>query len=170
MKKVFFILFSFLLVFACDDKTKQENLPSTNLQSVKLKKKLSDSLLTGSTYLSVYSQVYSTTEHKTNDLTATVSIRNLNKRDTVYVTKANYFDTKGDLVKSYIKEPIFVKPLQTIEIIIDEKDATGGTGAKFVFDWSAAKNVQAPYFEAIMVTTYGQQGLSFTTQGIPITE
>jgi len=58
--------------------------------------------------------------------------------------------------------------MQTIEIVIDEKDKTGGTGANFAFDWLMTKNTNAPYFEGVMITTYGQQGLSFTTQGVLI--
>lgn len=170
MKNVLLLTAVVLFLFGCDKQEKQDALPSNNWQSIKWNKILKDSLDTGATYLSVYSQIYSTTEHKTHDLTATVSIRNINKRDTIFVKNANYFDTKGDLIRTYFKEPIFVKPMQTIEIVIDEKDKTGGTGANFVFDWLAPENAQEPYFEAVMITTYGQQGLSFITQGIPINE
>ncbi|WP_452229193.1 MULTISPECIES: DUF3124 domain-containing protein [unclassified Lacinutrix] len=170
MKNVLLVTLVVLSVFGCDEKAKYDALPSTNWQSIKWEKKLNDSLKAGSTYLSVYSQVYSTTEHKTHDLTATVSIRNINKRDTIFVKNANYFDTKGDLTKTYFEKPIFIKPMQTIEIVIAEKDKSGGTGANFVFDWLTPKNAQAPFFEAVMITTYGQQGLSFTTQGISINE
>lgn len=169
MKKCCLVILAILLV-ACNEKEKYDALPSTNWQSIKWEKQLDTSLHRGSTYLSVYSQIYSNTEHKTHDLTATVSIRNVNKKDTVFVKNANYYDTKGDLKKTYFETPIFIKPMQTIEIVIDEKDKSGGTGANFVFDWLTANNSQAPFFEAVMITTYGQQGLSFTTHGIEIQE
>ena len=58
--------------------------------------------------------------------------------------------------------------MQTIEIVIDENDIEGGTGANFIFDWLATKSTHAPYFEAVMISTSGQQGLSFTTKGVDL--
>ncbi|QRM90874.1 DUF3124 domain-containing protein [Lacinutrix sp. WUR7] len=170
MKNVLLLSAVVLFLLGCDQQEKKDALPSNNWESIKWNKPLSDSLERGATYLSVYSQVYSTTEHKTHDLTATVSIRNINKRDTIFVQNAKYYDTKGDLIRTYFEAPIFVKPMQAIEIVIAEKDKSGGTGANFVFDWLVPDNAQEPYFEAVMITTYGQQGLSFTTQGIPIND
>ncbi|MGB1210762.1 MAG: DUF3124 domain-containing protein [Lacinutrix venerupis] len=168
MKKTIFLFFIVLLIFNCNNDVTNEALPSNHLEKYKWNNKLEDSLVSGSTYLSVYSQIYSITEHKKLDLTATISIRNINKRDTVFIKSANYYDTKGDLIRTYLTTPIFVKPMQTIEIVIDEKDQTGGAGANFVFDWLAPEKVNSPYFEGVMITTYGQQGLSLTTQGVEI--
>ena len=170
MKNISLLLFVILLVFGCNQKTENEALPSNNWQTMQYNNILNDSLVSGASYLSVYSHIYSKTEHKTHDLTATVGIRNINKRDTIFIKNANYYDTKGDLIRTYFKSPIFLKPMQTIEIVIDENDRSGGSGANFVFDWLVPKNGQAPFFEAVMITTYGQQGLSFTTQGITINE
>ncbi|WP_299254323.1 DUF3124 domain-containing protein [uncultured Lacinutrix sp.] len=170
MKKVSLLIFVSLFVFACGKNTKNDKLPSNNWEAMQWNNKLDTSLVSGASYLSVYSQIYSTTEHKTHDLTSTVSIRNINKKDTVFIKSAKYYDTKGDLMRTYFESPIFVKPMQTIEIVIDEKDKTGGTGANFVFDWLAPKKEKAPYFEGVMITTYGQQGLSFTTKGVIINE
>lgn len=170
MKNMSLLVFVILLVFACEDKTKNPTLPSNNWEAMTWKTTLSDSLHSGSSYLSVYSEIYSYTEHKKHDLTATVSIRNINKRDTVFIKNAEYYNTKGELIRTYFDTPIFVKPMETLEIIIDENDKSGGSGANFVFDWLVPKNAHIPYFEAVMITTYGQQGLSFTTQGLTIKE
>ncbi|MBB3122729.1 putative lipoprotein NlpE involved in copper resistance [Mesoflavibacter sabulilitoris] len=168
MKNYLFLILLVFVVLGCNHKTENEALPSNNWQAMKWTESLSDSLVSGSTYLSVYSHIYSTTEHKTHDLTATVSIRNINKQDTIFVKNASYYDTKGNLIRTYFNSPIFVKPMQTIEIVIDEKDKSGGSGANFVFDWLVSKQSNKPYFEGVMITTYGQQGLSFTTRGIEI--
>ncbi|AUC81876.1 DUF3124 domain-containing protein [Lacinutrix sp. Bg11-31] len=170
MKNVSLLIFVSLFVLACGKNTKDDVLPSNNWEAMQWNSKLDTSLVSGATYLSVYSQIYSTTEHKTHDLTATVSIRNINKSDTIFIKNANYFNTKGDLLRTYFEAPIYVKPMQTIEIVINEKDKSGGTGANFVFDWLAPKKEKAPYFEGVMITTYGQQGLSFTTKGVIINE
>jgi hypothetical protein len=76
-----------------------------------------------------------------------------------------YYDTHGQVVRSYFEKTIFIAPMQTVEIVIAETDVEGGTGANFLFDWQAPAGAQEPYFEGVMISTSGQQGLSFTTQG-----
>ena len=60
--------------------------------------------------------------------------------------------------------------METVEIIIEEQDIEGGSGANFVFDWAIKNAKNPPLFEAVMISTYGQQGLSFTTRGVQIFE
>ena len=55
--------------------------------------------------------------------------------------------------------------METIEIVIGEPDREGGTGANFVIDWSISPDVVEPLFECVMISTTGQQGLSFVTEG-----
>jgi hypothetical protein len=124
-----------------------------------------DSLQKGSTYLSVYSHIYSLSEKRTSDLTVTISMRNTSQTDTLFIAKAEYFDTHGKSVKNYIDKPIFLTPMETVEIIIEQNDASGGSGANFIFDWMIKKSAPEPIFEAVMISTSGGQGLSFTTQG-----
>ena len=126
---------------------------------------LEDSMISGSTYLSVYSEIYSQSEHRTHNLTATVSMRNTNLSDTVFIDKAAYFDTHGNPIRSYFDKPVFIAPMETVEIVIDEVDREGGTGANFLFNWRIKPTSNEPLFEGVMISTSGQQGLSFTTQG-----
>lgn len=122
----------------------------------------------GKSYLPVYSQIYQLNTKRIHDLTITVSIRNLSLIDTMYILKAEYFDSRGDFIRSYFQHPVYVKPLETIEIVIDELDNAGGTGAKFLFDWAVKNQSIAPLFQAIMISTSGQQGLSFVTEGVQL--
>ncbi|MBK8501815.1 MAG: DUF3124 domain-containing protein [Saprospiraceae bacterium] len=127
-----------------------------------------DSLIQGHSYLSVYSQIYSNTEHRTHNLTATISIRNVSEMDSIYIIKAMYFDTEGHLLHNYFENPVYIRPLETVAIVIAQKDNEGGTGANFLFDWATRPGTAEPLFEGIMISTSGQQGLSFTTNGIRI--
>lgn len=124
----------------------------------------------GKTYLPVYSHIYHIHEHRTFDLTVTVSMRNVSTTDTVFIIKADYFNTVGENIRQYIKSPIYLIPLETLEIIISEQDLEGGSGANFVFDWAMKNDMNPPLFEAVMISTNGQQGLSFTTRGVPVFE
>jgi len=125
-----------------------------------------DSLDLGKSYLSIYSQIYSSTVNKAYNLTAMVSIRNTSEMDTLYILKADYYDTHGKLIEKYVDKTIFLAPMETIEIIINEKDIAGGTGSNFLFNWKIQNNSSTPLFEAVMNSTLGQQGLSFTTQAV----
>jgi hypothetical protein len=92
------------------------------------------------------------------------SLRNTSEKDTVYLLKAEYFDTHGTSIRTYFNHPIYLAPLETTEIIIDEMDVEGGTGSNFIVEWKTPKDFPEPLFEGIMNSTVGQQGLSFTTQ------
>lgn len=126
---------------------------------------LNDSLKSGTTYLSVYSNIYSQTEQTTHNLTVTVSMRNISRVDTIFIANAEYYDTEGKLIRTYFDKTIYLKPMETVEIVIDQEDSVGGTGGNFLFSWKIKPNSNEPFFEGVMISTYGQQGLSFTTQG-----
>lgn len=123
-------------------------------------------LISGQSYLSIYSHIYSQTEHRQHNLTATVSMRNINQEDTIHISRADYYNTNGQLIRSYFNKPIFVAPLETVEIVIDERDQHGGSGANFIFEWRKPLMAYEPLFEAVMISTSGQQGISFKTTGI----
>lgn len=162
------ITFFLLLIFAapsCQDTDSLSSIDPVNWDKRKADLSGMDSLQSGRTYLSVYSEIYSQDEHQTHDLTATISMRNTSTSDTIYVLKAEYFDTKGQSIRTYFNQPIFLAPLETVEIVIDELDRSGGSGANFIFDWQKEKQTYEPIFEAVMISTYGQQGISFVTQG-----
>ena len=156
-----------LLIISCADRAQKEvsSIDPVNWNNRTATISEQDSLLKGTSYLSVYSEIYSETEHRTHNLTSTISMRNTNLKDTIYITQAEYFDTKGNPIRTYFDEPIYIKPMETVEIVIDEKDQSGGTGANFLFQWSTKPNSHEPYFEGVMISTSGQQGLSFTTEG-----
>lgn len=165
MKPVFTIILVAFFIFSCENEKEFSSINPVNWSKRVVNHQLSDSLVAGSTYLSVYSQIYSQSEHRTHDLTATVSLRNTNKIDTIFIEKAEYFDTKGMLIRSYFNKAIYIVPMETVEIIIDENDKIGGSGANFLFEWKTNPTSHEPLFEAVMISTSGQQGLSFSTQG-----
>lgn len=161
--KSMLLLSAVTFLFACD----VEEIPESKWPS-RIANLPSDSLEAGHSYLSIYSKIYSNIEHRTHSLTATVSIRNVSQFDTVYLTKADYYDTNGNLLRTYLDHPNYVAPLETVEIVIAEKDDLGGSGANFLFDWAIHPGTPEPLFEGIMISTIGSQGLSFTTKGVRV--
>jgi hypothetical protein len=165
MKPILLLIPILILLQSCTEQERVSSVNPVNWSRKTIDYLLSDSLIAGTTYLSVYSEIYSQTEHRTHSLTATVSMRNVNLKDTVFVEKATYFDTKGHAIRTYFDRAIFIAPMETVEIVIDELDIEGGTGANFLFEWKIRPNSAEPLFEGVMISTSGQQGLSFTTQG-----
>ena len=163
---LFLLLLLGFVFIACDNNKEVSSISLENWNKRTVNHKLNDLLISGTSYLSVYSQINSITADKTQDLIATISMRNTNRQDTLYIIKAEYFNTSGELIRSYFKQPIFIGPLETVEIIIDQIDKEGGTGANFLFDWKIKPTSNDPLFEGVMISTLSQQGLSFTTHGI----
>jgi len=153
-----------VLLFSCNEKKEISSISVENWTKRAVNLTSQDSLEYGKSYLSIYSEIYSRNEQITHSLTSFVSMRNTSEADTIYLLRAKYYDTHGKLVRKYFDSPIFLAPLETTEIIIDEIDVSGGTGSNFILEWKIPKNCPEPLFEGIMTSTMGQQGLSFTTQ------
>lgn len=168
MNLKFLSLLGLLLIFSCKENGSVSSIHPENWTKRTARNIDKDSLEYGKSYLSIYSQIYSISEHRTHGLTAMVSMRNTSDKDTIYLLRAEYYDTHGNSIRNYFEDPIFLAPMETTEIIIDEIDVTGGTGSNFLFEWKIPYNSPEPLFEGIMNSTMGQQGLSFTTQGVRI--
>lgn len=118
-------------------------------------------------YIPIYSDIYNEHRLQSTLLTATLSIRSTSLTDTTYINTIDYYDTKGDKVRAYIDRTLVLQPLQSIEYVIDRDDTSGGSGANFIVEWGARRDTK-PLFQAVMIGTTGQHGLSFVTDGISI--
>jgi hypothetical protein len=123
-----------------------------------------------SVYVPIYSDIYSRTQEVRFLLTATLSIRNTSFTDTMIVHTVDYYDSAGKRVKEYLDHPIYVNPMASIDYVIEERDKTGGSGANFIVIWSGRSAQVKPVIEAVMISTNGQQGISFTTEGVSISK
>lgn len=168
MKNIVGLLVVFLVLFSCENSDNKVDIEKTNFKKRFIQNAKIGAVQTGSTYLPVYSHVYQMHSDNHLYLTITSSIRNTSISDSIYIYSADYFNTQGEKIREYLKNPIFVKPLETVEIIIEQVDKEGGSGANFVFDWGIKDKKNKPIFEAVMISTYGQQGVSFTTKGVEI--
>lgn len=121
-------------------------------------------------YVSVYSNIFSTQRQLPFNLASILSIRNTDMSRSIQVTAADYYDTKGNLIRKYYRAPITLAPLETTYIYIPEEDTAGGFGANFIVRWTASKEVNAPVVECLMVGMKGGQGISFVSPGQVIKE
>jgi hypothetical protein len=120
------------------------------------------------TYVAIYSEIYNKTKDSRFNLTATLSLRNTSFTHSIYISAVDYYNSAGERIKMFLENPIELKPMQSMEYVIEEKDKSGGTGANFIINWAADSPAAEPIFEGIMISTNGQQGISFTSTGVSI--
>jgi hypothetical protein len=119
-------------------------------------------------YVPVYSHIYYGDQEKQILLTATLSIRNTDPSRAITITKVDYYDSEGKLIKSYVQKPLTLKPLASTRFIVAQSDRRGGSGASFLVQWQGEAQVNPPLLEGVMIGTAGQQGISFTSRGVAI--
>ena len=126
-------------------------------------------LLRGGTYfLPVYSHIYIGDRARPFLLAITVSVRNTSLTEPVTLTAADFYDSDGTLLNRYIDAPKAIEPFGSMRLTVAESEKHGGAGAKFLVTWTARTPVTPPHVEAVMIGSGGQQGISFTSQAIPL--
>lgn len=116
-------------------------------------------------YVPIYSHIYSGDREKPFLLTAILSVRNIDPGHAITLTAVDYFDSDGELLRSYLQKPLDLAAFGSIRFIVGESDRSGGSGAKFIVEWRAASKVNPPILEGVMIGTKMQQGISFVSRG-----
>lgn len=166
MKPILYSLFILLVMVSCSKPKVQETKHNSSYHFEKVDKSAFEK--TELVYIPIYSDIYYLDSKHTFSLTATLSIRNTSFKDSIYVFSIDYYNSGGQKVRRYNESTLLVKPMESVEFVVENKDDTGGVGANFVVEWGAKAGSQRPYFQGIMIGTTGQQGISFTTEGIVI--
>jgi len=160
-----------ILITACkqfqpvDDKITVESVNNDKFSDTYLIYEDSTVFYGESIYVPIYSEVFYDDDKKTLNLSATLSIHNTDPGHDLTVKSIAYHNTKGELIRQFIVKPIYLKPLETVNYVVPEKDKTGGSGANFIIVWYTDSEMSSPLIEALMLTTQMNQGISFMTQG-----
>ena len=115
-------------------------------------------------YLPVYSHVY-TSEDLHEPMGITLSIRNTDVEKKLLIEKISYYNTYGDLVDSYIEKTHILKPMASIDFVVDLRDMRGGAGANFIIKWAGTESISRPIIQAVMVNNSGNRAFAFITEG-----
>jgi len=125
----------------------------------------SDGLQGEIVYIPIYSSIYFENGKRTLELAATLAIHNVDPEHSITITRADYFNSEGKLIKKYLEKPLTLGPLQTSNIVINRLDTSGGTGANFLVDWQTKQHAASPLIEAVMVNASSNLGIAFTSTG-----
>ncbi|MGV1099572.1 DUF3124 domain-containing protein [Thiovibrio sp. JS02] len=118
-----------------------------------------------SVYVPAYSHIYYGNRERPFLLTVTLSIRNIDPKHPVTLSKVAYYETRGKLIRTYLEKPLTLGPLESIRYVVPQRDETGGSGANFIVNWNSDSAVNPPLIESIMIGAESQQGISFTSRG-----
>ncbi|GGX33436.1 DUF3124 domain-containing protein [Aquimarina muelleri] len=164
----FLVLFLCIVLSSCIKRNPNKQIEQRILKENTIKNNIEFTYpIQKQVYVPIYSDIYNKTKDHRFQLTATLSIRNISPKDSLFLENVDYYDTQGNFVRAYIKKPIYLKPLESIEYVIEEKDTIGGSGANFLINWGAHREIN-PLFQGIMVGVLGQQGFAFTTEGTTV--
>ena len=108
-----------------------------------------------------YSEIPFGEGKRTLNLTATLSIRNVDTEKAITVRRVDYYDSQGRLVRSCLQEPRVVGPLSSFEVLVKESDRSGGISASFLVQWESDAPINSPVAESIMIGAFSGQGISF---------
>ena len=114
-------------------------------------------------YVPIYSKVPYGDKGVRINLTATLSVRNTDRTAQVTIKRIDYFGADGKLLRSYLKEPTLLKPMASVEHIVEESDRSGGISASFLVEWESASAVSPCLVEAVMVNSSYNRGIAFSS-------
>jgi len=156
-KKAIFtgLLFSFMLLFCCRIASAAPQYTLSKGQTL---------------YVPVYSTIFSAPRKVPYNLATILSIRNTDMSNPIRIVSADYYDSKGTLIRRYYAQPKTLAPLESTDIYISEENSAGGTGANFIVKWSSPKEVNAPIVESVMIGMKSGQGISFVSPSQEIKE
>ncbi len=114
-------------------------------------------------YVPLYSDIYLNKVEQEMLLAATLSLRNTSLTDSLFIEVIDYYDTSGELVREYIESPIALRPMESIDYVIEKEDKVGGSGANFIVIIGAERKISPPIIQAIMLGSQGNHGYAFTS-------
>ena len=122
-----------------------------------------------SVYVPIYSHIFLRGDERVSlDLSANLIIRNTDSANSIQITEVIYYDSEGELIKSYLSSPKNLKPMASTYFLIETVDTRGGWGANFIIKWESVNNVTEPLIEAIHSGAVGTKGYTFSSRGLAI--
>lgn len=121
-------------------------------------------------FVPIYSELPYGDRRHTLNLSATLSIRNTDRKNPLTLKRVDYYSAVGALVRSYVSKPLTVAPMASIEYIVSGADRSGGTAASFLVEWESAAALSVPVVEAVMIGAASTYGISFLSSGRVVEE
>jgi Protein of unknown function (DUF3124) len=125
----------------------------------------------------LYLPVYSVIQYGDRDrsgaakdlpVSSLVSVHNTDLDRPIRLLAARYYATDGKFLRDFVPSPRVLKPMETVEFLVERRDVVGGSGANFVIQWEAAAPVSPPLVQALHVELQTNRAIVFTTDAVLI--
>ena len=116
-------------------------------------------------YVPLYSNIFVGDREITWQLSALLSIRNTDPALPITISRVEYYDSNGILVRRYLEKTKQVNPMASVYFYVKTSDTAGGWGANFLVEWESEKKVNEPIIESLMSGMRGNHSVSFISQG-----
>ena len=158
-----------LLIPSCksrlDNRNSVQSIKAFNPNDYRIGKNNSVKLIHGQVlYLPIYSTIPYHQGKEFTDLSAFLVIHNTDFYNLIKVTKVQYIDNEGNLVKDYNANEVLLNPLSAKNYFVPSTDKSG-TGANFILEWVSDSLVTEPLVESVIVGLTSGQGISFISTG-----
>lgn len=99
-------------------------------------------------YVPVHSKLYSAAGARLRYMNTTLKVRNTSLEDTIYLSRVEFYDQQGNMLRKFLDSAILLRPMTTFEIVTkgDEHD---GKGDNFIVEWHAHESSLKPILEAV---------------------
>lgn len=162
----YLVLAIFSILCACEkSKDPTSQIPTLTEAKPVDPKVLSQSRMGQTVYVPIYSHLPYTGSKKILPMRAVLSVRNVSEKYSLIVSRVDYYDTNGKLLKRHIVTPLSLGPLVSYDLEIPSLDLSGGTGANFIVRWDSTQKMTEPVIEALMYGSAVHQSYSFLSVG-----
>lgn len=120
-------------------------------------------------YVPIYSEVPYGDQTGMLLVRASVVVRNVDPSQPLTIESVAYHHTDGHRIAEYIETPLTRAPLAARAFDVRETDTKGGPAPAMLVRWRAAKAMNAPVIEGLMISTFEKTGVSFRTEGRVLT-
>ncbi|PLW98721.1 MAG: hypothetical protein C0591_03885 [Marinilabiliales bacterium] len=168
IRKTILVAFTAILLIACQENKFKLQYDHQNVLYIE-KSAIPELEINESVYVPAYSDLYYESQQKKTFFTVILSLRNISFTDTLYFTNIDYYNSHGKLLRKYIDQVLVLRPMESMEYIVEEAEKEGGTGANFVVGYSAKANLKNhPFIESIMMGNLDNYRFAFTSPGVRI--
>jgi len=103
-------------------------------------------------------------------LTTNLVIHNTDLKHPITIVKADYYNSNGKLLKSFVSEPLEIKPMAATHFFIRIEEKSEDWGTIVLIRWQSDFMVNEPIVDSVTFSFLGNKSILIKNQSKPIKE